>query len=753
MTSISVPSAPKRLHKPASPLRSLTIALVGNPNTGKTTLFNALSGLHQKVGNYPGVTVEKKVGAVRLSDMTLRLIDLPGTYSLAPRSPDEMLTVDLLLGQHIGEEKPDLILNIVDASNLERNLFLTTQLADLGIPLVVAVNMTDVAEKNGITIDYKKLSQALGFPLIPIQAHKKKGLSALLSELGKIQNPPSKRAEFPPVFGEEVARLQQIVSNYQTLHREDKSSAMLSRLLIDVQGEVERRYLARYGVGLQRELDRSRCTLADSGFPVPQVEARTRYTYLRKQVSPFVHRSARRKQANWSARIDRLVTHRVWGLLIFLSLLFVVFQSIFTWAEPLRSMVEWVLSRFGAWSTSGLNEGPLKSLIQDGIFAGVGSVLAFLPQIMILFGFLALLEDCGYMGRAAFLMDKIMSRCGLSGKSFIPLLSSFACAIPGIMATRVIEDRRDRLATILVAPLMTCSARLPIYTLMIAAFVPTNTVLGSHLQGLVLFLMYLLGIIIAPIIALLLKRTLLRGQPPIFVMELPPYKIPTIQAVLHRMMDRGWAFVRRAGTFILASMVVVWALLYFPRTDDQGQRYDQRVAALQEVLKVERQQEKGSPEKAGALEQQLAQLQGQWKRQSYLGRLGKQLEPAFRPLGWDWRIGTAALASFPAREVIVGVLGLLFDVGDADEEKIQPLTQRIQEATWEHDSSRKLFSLATALSLMVFFALCCQCASTLAVIRRETNSWLWPLFTFLYMTLLAYGAACLTFQVASAWLE
>jgi ferrous iron transport protein B len=264
--------------------------------------------------------------------------------------------------------------------------------------------------------------------------------------------------------------------------------------------------------------------------------------------------------------------------------------------------------------------------------------------------------------------------------------------------------------------------------------------------------MYLLGIIIAPIIALLLKRTLLRGQAPIFVLELPPYKMPTLRGVLHRMVDRGWAFVQRAGTFILASMVVVWALLYFPRTDGEGQWYDQRVAALQETLKTEREHEHPSVEKVNSLEQQLAQVQGDWKRHSYLGRLGKQLEPVFRPLGWDWRIGTAALASFPAREVIVGVLGLLFDVGDADEEKMQPLTQRVQEATWEDHSTQKLFSLATALSLMVFFALCCQCASTLAVIKRETNSWLWPIFTFLYMTILAYGAACLTFQTTARWL-
>jgi ferrous iron transport protein B len=374
--------------------------------------------------------------------------------------------------------------------------------------------------------------------------------------------------------------------------------------------------------------------------------------------------------------------------------------------------------------------------LTDGVIKGVGSVLVFLPQIMILFGFIAVLEDCGYMARAAFLMDRLMSRCGLSGKSFIPLLSSVACAVPGIMATRVIENRRDRLATILVAPLMSCSARLPVYTLLIGAFLTEG--FAWWIPGLVMFLMYMIGFVTAPLIALLLKRTMLRGETPAFVMEMPLYKWPMARTVVRRMLDSGWAFVRRAGTLILASMILVWALLYFPATDSSGQSYEARVAQLE----------------ASNHPEQARDLEGQWRRDSWLGRTGRAIEPAVQPLGWDWRIGMAVLASFPAREVVVGTLGMIYgDSSGAQEgdesKKVEGLGQSLRGATWQDAADHKVFSTATALGLMVFFALCCQCSSTLAVIRRETGSWGWPAFTFVYMTALAYVAALVVFQIGS----
>ena len=383
-----------------------------------------------------------------------------------------------------------------------------------------------------------------------------------------------------------------------------------------------------------------------------------------------------------------------------------------------------------------LPPGPLTSLLIRGVLEGVGSVLKFLPQILILFGFLAILEDCGYMARAAYLMDKIMSQCGLNGKSFIPMLSSMACAVPGIMATRVIENRRDRLATILVAPLVSCSARLPVYTLLIAAFIPTDTVLGYCLPGLVMFSMYMIGLIVAPLVALLLKRTLLRGETPAFVMEMPLYKWPSPRLVIRRILDSGWAFVRRAGTLILASMILVYALLYFPSNG-----YDQQIADLRDDLKKTTDNDARKD-----IKEQINKCDGDWKRQSILGRTGRAIEPAVKPLGWDWRIGMAALASFSAREVVVGTLGVIYNVGEAEP---QELHDPLKNATWDDDPGRKVFTIPTALSLMVFFALCCQCASTLAVIKRETRSWRWPIFTFVYMTVLAYVGALVVYQIGS----
>jgi ferrous iron transport protein B len=421
----------------------------------------------------------------------------------------------------------------------------------------------------------------------------------------------------------------------------------------------------------------------------------------------------------------------------------------------------WIDSAFGAlasWIEGSMPEGALRSLLADGVVAGVGGVVVFLPQILILFLFIAILEDCGYLARAAYLMDKLMVRVGLSGKSFIPLLSSFACAIPGVMATRVIENRRDRLTTILVAPLMSCSARLPVYVLLIGAFVPQREYLGGWigLQGLTLFAMYLVGIVTAVVVALILKRTLLRGATPPFVMELPPYKIPGLIIVLSRMFDRGWAFVRRAGTLIVAVAIVVWALLYYPHDPAAvAESLSQQQAALEAQLA----DETLSPSQRDGLTQQLALhrddaereklAQGEAQRQSLLGRMGRAIEPAVQPLGWDWRVASAVIASFPAREVVLGTLGVIYNLGDVaiDEEEGQTqLQSQLQIATWD-GSNIPVFNLPVALSLMVFFALCAQCAATLAVIKRETNSWRWPLFTFAYMTGLAYLGALATYQI------
>jgi ferrous iron transport protein B len=689
-----------------------------------------------------------------------------------------MVAVDLILGHQPGEPRPDVILSIVDASNLERNLYLTTQLLELGRPVVVALNMIDVAESRGKRVDVERLRQQLGVRVVPIQANKKRGLEQLKEALAAAAGdaPPARRPAFPPSFETEVDSLQSWLEGRAPPAADNGryEPFLLRRLLLDVGGYTEKVMGGRYGAGLTQVVVDARRRLAEAGCPVPMVEARTRYAWLREVLQGCVQRSAP-AGVTWTERIDRVITHKVWGTLTFLALMFIVFQSIFTWATPLMDLFDQGKSVVGDFLRGLLPAGPLTSLLTDGVLEGVGGVLIFLPQIVILFGFIAVLEDCGYMARAAFLMDKVMARCGLSGKSFIPMLSSFACAIPGVMATRVIEDRRDRLATILVAPLMSCSARLPVYTLLIAAFIPTNTVLGAWLPGLTLFAMYLIGIVVAPLVALLLKRTLLRGETPVFLMELPPYKLPSVETVLHRMYDRGKAFVVRAGTIILASMIVVWALLYFPRTgtDAQGQPvvFDRQVAALEqavskqqeELAKLEGQEAGGETEslqqnrdslqkRIKATEEEINQLREKWQSQSLLGLLGKVIEPAVEPLGWDWRIGTAALASFPAREVVVGTLGIIYDAGKDQDEESETLREKLTVAKWDADSARAglpVFTVPVALSIMVFFALCCQCAATLAVIRRETNSWRWPVFTFVYMTVLAYVGALLTYQIGS----
>lgn len=702
----------------------VTVALVGNPNAGKSTLFNALSGLRQHVGNYPGVTVERKTGRFAYAGIDFEVIDLPGTYSLAPRSPDEMVAVELLLGRQPGEPRPDVIMSIVDASNLDRHLYLTTQLLELGRPVVLAVNMIDVAADQGMTVDAAVLAKETGLRVVPIQANRGVGLDALRDALKNATNdlPPGPAARLPDAVEHETESLRAELDG-------EVPTFLARRLLLDVDGYTEQWLVAAHGDGLRSRVAAARERLAAVGHTIPAVEARARYGWVRGITAKAVSRPVKRPVTR-TDRVDRILTHRLWGTLFFLFVMFVVFQAIFLGATPLMDGIESSVGWVGDQLNAMMDPGPFRSLVVEGIVGGVGGVLVFLPQIVILFGFIAVLEDCGYMARAAFLMDRLMSRCGLSGKSFIPLLSSVACAIPGILATRVIENRRDRFATILVAPLMSCSARLPVYAVLIGAFLTEGY--SWWVPGLSLFGMYMIGFIAAPLVALVLKRTLLRGSPPLFVLEMPAYKRPSLVAVVRRMAGAGWAFVYRAGTLILITMVLVWALLYFPDRDAAG-RYEDQIEVLTEA----------------GHEEEATRLDGEWKRNSFLGRAGRALEPVFEPLGWDWRIGMAALASFPAREVIVGTLGIIYDVGelDAGDDVARSALSAAVREHWKADPTRGRYGVAVALSVMVFIALCMQCFSTLAVIWRETRRIAWPVFTFVYMTTLAYLGALVTFQL------
>ncbi len=543
---------------------TITVALLGNPNTGKSTLFSALVGVPQRIGNYPGVTVEKKLGHTQYAGRQLTVIDLPGTYSLAPRSPDEMVAVDVLLGRRSDVPPPDVIVCLVDASNLQRNLYLVSQALELECPLLVVLNKMDIANERHVKIDVAELRRRLQVPVIEIQAHRRVGLEQLKQALvsADLLAPPQRGSALPAAFCQEVARLKQSRDRRAGL---DMPRYLVERILLDTSGYLEGAGLAGDDSQWVEEVRQSRERLVATGHPIPAVETTSRYRWVDEVLHGVVVQPAE-DQVTITDRIDQVVTHRVGGGLVFAALMVIVFQAIFFWARPFQELIEQWVSAAGGWIGTHVPDGVLQSLLSNGVVAGVGAVLVFLPQIAMLFLFVAILEDCGYMARAAYLMDGVMSRVGLSGKSFIPLLSSFACAVPGIMATRVIENRRDRLVTILVAPLMSCSARLPVYTLMIAAFIPDHRLLGGWLglQGITILALYGLGIVAAVCVAKTLKLTLLKGETPPFVMELPDYRLPAPRVVVARVAEQCWAFMQGAGTLILAVTVIVWAAAYFP---------------------------------------------------------------------------------------------------------------------------------------------------------------------------------------------
>jgi ferrous iron transport protein B len=640
----------------------LIIALAGNPNAGKTTLFNALTGLRQKVANYPGVTVERKEGFWKIGEENARLIDLPGLYSLDATSLDEQIARDVLTGKVRDLPQPSAIVAVVDATNLERNLYLVTQLLEYKIPLVVALTMIDLAEKQKHEIDAKKLSNLLGVPVVAVTAAQHLGVEELSAKvLETIDTKP--QIPFELSFDEETSDNGKIFARYN--------------FISDIVQESVK----------HNDLD----------------------------------------EHNFSEKIDRVLTHKFFGLVILVAILLLVFQAIFSWATLPMDLLDKGFGALGDFARAQMPAGLLTDLVVDGIIAGVGGVLVFLPQILLLFLFISILEDTGYMARAAFLLDKLMSRVGLHGKAFLPLMSSFACAIPGIMAARTIENPRDRLATILIAPFMSCSARLPVYALMIATFFAGQTVFGFISLGAVLMLaMYSLGIIVAIVVAFVLKKTLLKSPPPPFVMELPPYRVPNLRNVLQNMLTRAGLFLKRAGTVILAISIILWALTAFPRSSQPSAVGNQPEIA---VTNDDEQKTKDESE----------QLQN-----SYAGRLGHLIEPVIQPLGFDWKIGVALIASFAAREVLVSTLSIIYNGDKEANEESETLMQSIRDAKKADGSP--VWSPLTALTLMVFFVLAMQCMSTVAVVRRETNSWKWTLFMVGYMTALAYAAAFITYQ-------
>lgn len=711
-------------------------------------MFNALSGMRVRTGNYPGVTVEQRIGRVTWDGHDLELSDLPGTYSLSPKSPDEMVAVQVLTGCS-GEPRPDLIICICNAAALERNLYLATQVLEVGLPVVLCLNMWDSAKSSGVRVDLAALSEKLGVPVVPTSASRREGLTelkhAVIHELtarkGAIQRTSDSFSHslLSAAIQEEVSRLGEVLQS-ANVAQEKRCGFLIARSLLDPGGSVELMLTEAAGQKYLIALQESRRKLAEQQVEIPATEASQRYRFIGELLAKVQTRTPNSRTL-LTDRIDSALTHRFFGFLICLAVLLMVFSTINWFAAPLSDGVESMLGWISDQVSSSMSPGPLRSLLTEGVINGVGSVIVFLPQICLLFLFIGLLEDCGYMARAAFMMDRFMGILGLSGRSFLPLMSSFACAVPGIMATRVIDDRRDRFVTILIAPLMSCSARLPVYVLMIYTFIPDIKYLGGwlSLQALVLFGMSTLGLVVAIPVAIVLRRTLFRGEPSPFLLELPDYRVPSLRVVLERVWESGQSFVARAGTLIFATSVLVWVGGSFP--GDQRERYE--LTARLEALEASGTDPES--EELIALTGRLNEVNGNLLRGSVLGQIGQSVEPMFKPLGWDWRIGVGVLASFPAREVVIATLGTIYSLGGEVSEEDEGLRGTLTTATWPDGSL--VFSIPVALSIMVFFALCAQCVSTLMVIRRETNSWRWPLFSFVYMTVLAWIGAFLTYQI------
>ncbi len=727
------------------------VALTGNPNCGKTTIFNALTGLRAKVGNYAGVTVERKEGKILGAPAAaqITLLDLPGTYSLSPKSLDEEISRDVLLNRLPEVPAPTLVVVIVDASNLERNLYYATQVIELGYSTLIALNMMDVAEQMGRQIDSGKLAAALGVPVVPVVARTGKGIPELRAKILELAAhrtngaPPRCFSEFGPAFSAELQKLATL------LKQETRVVASRAEALLLLTDDGFKNLPGRYSPEIIETVTGARQRLERAGEDWQMAPIEARYAQVGRIHSAISSENIAPAET-LSDRLDRIVTDRFWGVLVFLGIMAAMFESIFSLAQFPMDWVQNGVLWFGQSVGRLIPPGDLHSLLIDGVIAGVGSVVVFLPQICLLFLFIGLLEDTGYMARAAFLMDRLMSKVGLHGKSFIPMLSSFACAIPGIMATRTIETPKDRLVTILVSPLMSCSARLPVYTLLIAACIPHRRVLGIlNLPGLTMFAMYLLGIVVALLMAWLFKKTLLRGETPLLIMELPPYRLPVLTVVLRHMWDRSKLFLRRAGTVILGISILLWFLATYPRDVTTQQRFSESRQALQT------QAARATVGEKEAISKQLTALEkdeaGERLRQSFAGRFGKTVEPLIAPLGFDWKIGIGLVASFAAREVFVSTMSTVYNVGGAEtsDEGVESLAQTLRTQT--RPDGTKLYTPLLGITLMVFYVFALQCMSTLAVVRRETNGWKWPLFQWAYMGGLAWGLAFLTYH-AGRWL-
>jgi ferrous iron transport protein B len=697
----------------------IRVALVGNPNTGKSTLFNALTGLNQKIGNFPGVTVDKKIGYSQLPDgRKAEIIDLPGTYSLYPKSKDESIVFSVLAEKET-ELTPNLVVVILDATNLKRNLLLYTQVADLKIPIIIALNMIDLSKKSGITIDIDLLAKKLGVPIVPVCARKLEGIAELKTAISfankfALQQDSIDVNAIAPELIESISQEIKTDNPYFALQlaHQHETLAFLTPAESDRIEELEKEH-------------------SFHSQKAQATETIARYSYINDVLYDTVKTPVTAHDETHSNKIDKILTHKVFGFIIFLGILLFMFQAIFSWSAYPMSLIEDLF----VWIQGGLRNilpvGPLTNLLIDGVVAGLSGVMVFIPQIAILFAFISILEDTGYMSRVTFMMDKIMRKVGLNGKSVVPLIGGFACAVPSIMSTRTIENWKDRMITIMVTPLVTCSARLPVYTLLIALVVPNRNIWWLfNLQGLALTGMYLLSLVSAIVVAYVMKYILKSRERGYFIMELPVYRMPRWNNVLFSMYERAKTFVLEAGKVIIAVSIILWVLSSY----GPGNRFE----------KIEQKYQQPQYTKTIKPDELNRIVSSEKLENSYAGVLGHVIEPVIKPLGFDWKIGIALITSFAAREVFVGTMATIYSV-DGDATRIESVQEKMRNA--KNPQGQPVFSLAVAFSLMMFYAFAMQCASTVAVVYRETKDWRWPAAQFAYMTVLAYAAAFISYNL------
>lgn len=701
---------------------SFTIALVGNPNSGKSSLFNSLTGLNQRVGNFPGVTVDKKTGTCRVSDsLTASVLDLPGTYSLYPKSADEQVTCEVLLNRS-HKDRPDMIIAIADSSNLRRNLLFCSQIMDMGIPVIIALTMNDIARSKGIEVDIEELERMMGVPVVKINPRRNKGISQLKKTVADMRLAASTihNREFIDIKAQagpwldEVQEICKLESRYSALQ------VACSYMDLSFLNAAQRMRIA--------------ALVDQSGFHKAKVQAEevmARYRKIGTIMDKAVVEASPLKQSMMTDRLDKVLLHPLWGNLVLLLVLFLMFQSIFWLAEYPMTWVESLFSYASGWVDGVMANGFFKDLLINGVLAGLGGIAIFVPQIMILFGFITLLEDTGYMARISFLSDRLMRSVGLNGRSVMPLISGMACAVPAVMAARTIQNRKERLITIMVTPLMSCSARLPVYTILIGLVIPDRSLWIFNLQGLVLMGLYLLGFVMALLVSKVMSWMIKARERSYFLMELPVYRAPRWNNVLTTMVEKAKIFVVDAGKVIMVISLVLWVLATFGPPG----RMDE-VTAKYETLSRQ------YPEQVQDLERQESTER---LENSYAGIMGKAIEPAIRPLGYDWKIGIAIITSFAAREVFVGTMATLYSV--ESDESSDTIREKMRAA--RRPDGSPVYTLASGVSLLIFYVFAMQCMSTLAIVKRETRSWKYPALQFVYMLGLAYACAWIAFQALS----